>query len=387
MLRFILRRLLSGLVTLFLFQTAIFFAIQLVIPGDFASQYALILSQDEMQELRQQLGLDLPVGERYLHWIENLLRGDLGRSFSLRGPGDTVFEVIQRAAPPTILVFGLGTLLAFLLGQWLGKLTAWRGPGIITGAVTFGGIALYTSFPPWLAFLLLYFLTTQLGLLPPMFSGGLWRQAPVTTSQVMLYMALALVVILILAFLLSLLVRRLWRKSIPVPIFLFLGIIAWVASWRLMGMLPYALDIAKAAALPLTGYVLLSFGEIMLVMRTTMTDVMHEQYVHTAFAKGLSSQAVRDRHVARNALLPVLSGLVIRLPYLLTGAVMLERALNWQGIGTELFMAVGVQNILLVMGLMLVIGMVSLAARVLLDILQALLDPRIRVGAGQLKGL
>jgi len=162
---------------------------------------------------------------------------------------------------------------------------------------------------------------------------------------------------------------------------------AWVASWSLMGIYPYAVDIARAAALPLVGYVLLSFGEIMLVMRTTMLDVMHEQYVHTARAKGLPDYAVRDRHVARNAILPVLSGLVVRLPYLLTGAVMLERALHWEGLGTELFLAVGLQNIVLVMGLILVIGVISLAARLLLDILQVWLDPRLQTAAREVRGI
>jgi ABC-type dipeptide/oligopeptide/nickel transport system permease component len=74
-----------------------------------------------------------------------------------------------------------------------------------------------------------------------------------------------------------------------------------MASWSLMGIFPYAVNIAQAAALPMTGYVLLSFGEIMLVTRTTMLDVMHEQYVHTARAKGLPDTCV-------------LSGLVVNYP-------------------------------------------------------------------------
>lgn len=387
MLRIILKRLLSGLVVLFLFQTAIFFAVQLIIPGDFASHFALMLSRSEIQELRQVLGLDLPIWERYLNWLQNLLRGDLGRSFTLRGSGPTVLEILKEATPPTILVFGIGTALAFSLGLWLGKVTGWRTPGLVSGSITFGGIALYTSFPPWLAFLLVYFLSTQLGLLPRSFSSRLWIGAPVRISQVMLQMVLALLAVLAVILLIQGLFRRLTRRSVPTLVFLVLTTVGWYASWNMMNIAPYAVDIARAAALPLIGYVLLSFGEIMLLMRTTMLDVMHEQYVHTARAKGLTSTAVRDRHVARNAILPVMSGLVVRLPYLLTGAVMLERALNWEGVGTELFMAVGLQNILLVMGLILIIGAISLVARLLLDILQALLDPRLCSAGGELGGI
>ncbi len=386
MLRFIIKRFLSGLVVLFLFQTAIFFAVQLILPGDFASHFALMLSRDEIQELRQILGLDLPIWERYLNWLQNMVRGDLGRSFTLRGVGPTVIEVLKAVTPPTILVFGIGTVLAFLLGLWLGKVTGWRRPGLITGSITFGGIALYTSFPPWLAFLLVYFLSTQLGLLPRSFTNKLWQGAPTSISQIMLQMVFALLVVLAILLLIQWLVRRITRRSMPTIVLLLLTAAGWYASWYWMDILPYAVDIARAAALPLVGYVLLSFGEIMLLMRTTMLDVMHEQYVHTARAKGLTSKDVRDRHVARNAILPVMSGLVVRLPYLLTGAVMLERALNWEGVGTELFTAVGLQNILLVMGLILIIGAISLVARLLLDILQALLDPRLRTAGGELGG-
>ncbi len=387
MFRFILKRLVSGLIILFLFQTAIFFVVQVVLPGDFASHFTLMLSNQEIIEFREQLGLDLPLWQSYINWLGNLVRGDLGLTYSLWGSGESVLAVIQRVAPPTILVFGVGTALAFLLGQWLGKVTAWKGTGLASGLVTFSGIALYTSFPPWLAFLLVYFLSTQLGLLPRLMSNRLWQEAPFSSSEIMMRMVLALLAVLAMIFLLNMIIRRVMRTALPAILFVLLAAIGWVASWHWGGILPYAVDIAKAASLPLIGYVLLSFGEIMLIMRTSMFDVMHEQYVHTAFAKGLTSQAVRDRHVARNAILPVLSALVIRLPYLFTGAVMLERALNWQGIGTELFMAVGLQNILLVMGLVLVIGVISLVARLILDILQVMMDPRIHLGAGQLKGL
>jgi peptide/nickel transport system permease protein len=359
----------------------------LIIPGDYISQFAMFASSSELQEFRQILGLDLPIWQRYLNWLQGLLRGELGYSFSLVGRGQAVFEVLKEVTPPTILVFGVGTALAFLLGLWLGKITGWRKPDFITGSITFGGIALYTSFPPWLAFLLVYFLSTQLGILPGMLNRMLWISAPVTSSQVMINMVLALLAVIAGLLTVNELIRRLTRRSLPTLLFLFLVVAGWMASWSLMGIFPYAVNVAQAAALPMTGYVLLSFGEIMLVTRTTMLDVMHEQYVHTARAKGLPDSAVRDRHVARNAILPVLSGLVVRLPYLLTGAVMLERALNWEGVGTELFMAVGYQNILLVMGLVLVIGVISLLARLLLDILQVWLDPRLRTAAGEVRGI
>lgn len=377
MFRFLLRRLLTGLLVLFIFQTVVYFAIQIILPGDFVSHFALALSPQQMQELRHQLGLDVPLWQGYLNWLGNLLRGNLGSSYSISGYGLPIGEVIQDAVPPTILVFGIGTLLAFLLGQWLGRIIAWRRPDLLTGAITFSGIALYTSFPPWLAFLMIYLLVDRLDLLPPGFDRTLWRNSGANINEVMLTMTLTLFAVLVLAFILNAGLRLWFKRPVAVYGFLFLVPAGWYASWELAGITPLALDILGVAVLPLAAYTLLSFGEIMLIMRSSMNDVMHEQYVHTARAKGLSSRQVRDRHVARNAVLPVLSGMVIRLPYLLTGMVMIEESLNWEGIGTTIFAAVGRQDVILVMGLLLVIGAISLVAHLILDVLHALLDPRI----------
>jgi peptide/nickel transport system permease protein len=141
-------------------------------------------------------------------------------------------------------------------------------------------------------------------------------------------------------------------------------------------------EIIRLVALPTITYVLLSFGEVMLIMRTSMVDTLHEDYVYTARAKGLSDRDIRDRHAARNALLPVTSRLIISLPFLLSGMVMIERVMNIQGIGTTLFYAVGMQDIPLALGALIVIGLVVLASRITLEVLQAALDPRVRVTAG-----
>lgn len=378
MIRFIIRRLASGLMVLFLFQTAVFFLVQLILPGDFVSHLALGLTNEGSAQLRRQLGLDLPIWQRYLQWIANLLKGDLGYSYSFAGRGRSVMAELGEALPPSILVFGLGTIIAFLLGQWLGRISAWRGSGLLSKSITFSSITLYTSFPPWLAFLVIYFVASRFRLLRPGFNHLLWNDAAVTQSEVMRSMAAALSLGFLALLVLNLAYKRRVRRSLPAMAWFLLLIPAWVASWQFMGIFPFAVDVARAAALPLFTYVLLSFGEIMLLMRTTMLDVKHEQYVFTARAKGLPDAFVRDRHAAPNAILPVLSGLVIRLPYFLTGSVMIERSLDWEGMGTSLFFAVGLQDILLVMGLVLVFGVISLAARLILDILYAVLDPRIR---------
>ena len=385
MLKYLLRRFISGLVLLFIFVSIVFFAVNLLLPGDWVSHFALSLTSKQAAGLRIELGLDLPLWQRYLHWVGNLLRGNLGTEFSLRGVGEPVTEVLKRVVPSTILVFGVGTSLAFMLGEWLGRVTGWRKPDFLTGSATFSAITLYTSFPPWLAFLLTYFLVRKYHLFSTDPNRALWRRAPVTWTGVLNDMVVSLLIITLVVVLLNYLYQRWSGKRLPR--LLLLGVIgaAWFGSWQYMEIFPYAMDVMRNATLPLIAYVLLTFGEIMLIMRTTMVDTLHEEYINTARAKGLPPTLVRDRHAARNALIPVVSRLVVTLPFLMTGMVMLETALSWEGVGNTLFFAVGMQNVSLAMGAILVIGAVSLTARLILEVLVVYLDPRLRT-AGDTNG-
>jgi peptide/nickel transport system permease protein len=377
-LKYLLRRLVSGLILLFIFVSIVFFAVNTLLPGDWVSQFALGLSNSESLALRQELGLDDPLWQRYLQWLGNLLRGDLGRTFTLAGLGGPVTDTLKQVIPSTILVFGVGTVLAFMLGEWLGRVISWRKPDFLTGSATFSAITLYTSFPPWLAFLFTYFLVRKYTLFSIDPDLSLWRKAPVTWSETINDMVVALLLIILVVIVLNYLYQRWKRKGLPRLLLLTIIAAAWYGSWQLMGILPYARDVMRVAMLPLTVYVLLTFGEVMLIMRTTMVDTLHEQYITTARAKGLSSSAVRDRHAARNALIPVVSRMVVTLPFIMTGMVMLERALNWEGIGHTLFFALGRQNVTVAVGAIMVIGAFSLVARLILDILVLYLDPRLR---------
>jgi peptide/nickel transport system permease protein len=360
---YILKRLISGIIVLFLFVSAIFFAVQIFLPGDYASQFALGLSQKEIEELRVNLGLDLPIWQRYLNWLSNVLRGDLGYSFSSFDQGPPVIEIIKSALPATLFVFGIGTALAFMIGFWLGKATAWRGPGFLSSSITFASITLYTSFPPWLAFVLIYFLFYRfMGLrtISTSARGGLFSPIRYDQGPMMLRMLALLLIITIVILIVNRLIRASLKLRIPGLIIFLLVIGLWVGSWYALGIDENAMTIMEAASLPIVTFTLLSFGEIMLIMRTTMMDTLHEDYILTARAKGLPESQIRDRHAARNALLPVMTRMIVTFPFLLTGAVMVEQVLAWSGMGTTLFLAVGTQNITLTVGMLLVIGIFSL---------------------------
>jgi peptide/nickel transport system permease protein len=396
MARYLLKRALWGLATLFAFVTVLFFATQLLMPGDYASQYRLFLSGDEVDGIRNQLGLDLPLWKQYANWLALLLRGNLGASYQ----GVQVSEILVAVLPLTLFLFGLGTVIAFLLGLWLGKVTAWRRSRLFSGTATFGAIMLYTSFPPWLAFLMTYFVGRRLHLVRDLFdleaSRLLWHDSTVPAVRVLwLMLGTIAAIVLVLA-----VVNRVLEHTVQHRLPLLLSILALslgpVAVWYALGVGPQAMDIVLVLALPMLTFVLLSFGETLLIMRTSMMDTVHEQYIFTARAKGLPEKVVRDKHAARNAILPVLSRLVTSLPYLLTGLVIIEYSFgfsrrsglatlsgspdNWGGLGSAMFGALVNQDMLVVVGTLLCVGVMSLAARLFLDILYAYLDPRIRFG-------
>lgn len=386
--RYILRQLLLSLIKLFLFVSMMFFVVQIIMPGDFLSQFANFLNQAERNVLSAQLGLNQPLLTRYWHWLSGLARGDLGVS----GFGFPVWRYIRISLPPTILVFLPGTLIAFWLGSTLGKRTVWRGRGILTGATTFSGIALLSSFPPWLAWLVAYLFGRQAtvvrspgglnSLAYPFIDRLLWVGFDMRPRDVTNRVALIAAVVTLVVLLAGVLLRRLAGFKLPVLVQILLIVVLSWAVWQGQQITPYVLDILRSAALPLLTYVLLIFGETMVIMQTSMKEVMGEQYMLTARAKGLPERELREKHAARNAILPVLSRFFITLPYLLGGIVIIEDSVNWPGMGSAMFGSLYWQDMPAVMGFLVVIGGLSLLIRLSMDVLTARLDPRIRFDDG-----
>lgn len=396
MIHFIIKRALRALISLYVFLTFVFFFSQALIPGDFTNQF--LITQSTRERLQEELGLNRPLLERYVDWLQRLLTGSLGTSLY----GYSVVDSLKDLLPPTLLIFFTGTVIAFVLGQWLGKVTAWRGRGLISGASTFGAIALYTSFPPWLAFLVIYFFVRRLELFPQLFllyespfAELMRRQGErfsLDSQTAITYMLLTGVVSLLLLLIVRRVYWRLRRRRLSMLSYVVLVPALTIASWYAFGFGEQAVQILHLASLPMLTYVLLSTGETMLIMQTTMQDTLTEEYVKAARAKGLPDHVVRDKHAARNAIIPIFSRLVVSLPYLLTGIVIIERSVNWPGMGDSLFSALYNQDMPMVMGGLLVIGVLSMAARLILEIAQLFIDPRlrdraIRAGEISLQGL
>jgi peptide/nickel transport system permease protein len=141
---------------------------------------------------------------------------------------------------------------------------------------------------------------------------------------------------------------------------------------------PYAADILHHTMLPVLTLALVAFAGIMLLTRSAMLETIREDYILTARAKGLPEKIIRDRHAARNALLPVVTSLVLALAFVIGGGIITETIFTWPGIGLLLYNAVLLEDIPLAMGALSIIAVLAMIGHLVADILYAYLDPRIR---------
>ena len=391
---FLGRRLLWSLITLVIFVTAIFFFMQVWVPYSWATQF-LLGGFGAFDAARRAAGLDRPLTEQYVEFMVGLARGDLGTSFG----GVPVIDLIGQALPVTLTVFIAGTVIGWIAGELLGRLGSWnRGPlsGSVMATV---GVLSATIFPPFLVFLLVRWLREPLLDLRPVLglprdSLELWRGAVIgepgalQPGDVRWVVALALAAAVAAALVLRSYGRR---HQLPVVEGLALpgmlvatGVGIWLSGLGTHAMdLLYRVDITVSTGrgspvLAMFGIVLISFGQVMLLMRAGMDAERSEDYVLTGRAKGLTERAVRDRHVARNVMAPVLAGSFLTFPTVLAGMIIVEYELQMTGLSSVLFDAIEFQDIPVIMGVMVVLGLMGVGFRLVTDVTIAALDPRQR---------
>lgn len=380
--RFILRRVVRGLVALVLFQSLLFALIH-ALPYDFS---AFVLTSPTWRAfIQRQFGLDRPLWEQYTRWLLGFARFDLGVSYQY-WPA-TVTQILFSRMSRTLLLFLSAAALAYLLGIWLGKMMAWRRGGLFEVGATLGGVAVYTSFAPWLGFVAINVFGWYLGWFPyqRLVNHNVWFNAPVTIDSLLGRMVatggLAFGALLLAGRITRHLKSRRWRWLWRAGGLLVVGAGAW-GWWSQSGLGYLALDVLNHLALPLGTVVLLSFGETMMTMRAAMLETLGEDYVLMARAKGLPARVIRDRHVARNAILPVITRLMLNLPFVLVGSLVIERVFMWQAMGQVIFDAIEYQDIPVLLGILSVVGVLVLALHVVLDVLYVYLDPRLRYAGG-----
>lgn len=330
----ILRRALFSLITLGAVITFNFYLFRIV-PGDPVSMIASPRMKPETREkIREQYGLNKPIwinlsaareegqlslllDSQFFHYLNNLAHAELGQSFRQKSE---VAELIGERLYPTILLILTGELMGILFGTLLGVIAAWKARSKIDAGALFLGLVAWSMPAFWLGIILLTF--TQ-GYLP---SGG------------------------------------------------YITIGATYANtferW---------LDIARHLALPAFTMAILIFGAYVLVMRNSTLEVLSEDYMLTAKAKGLSSFGALWKHGFKNASLPLVTIIAMELGAALGGMIQIETIFSWPGVGRLMFDAIAQRDYPVLQGVFLLLAVSMIAANFLADLTYTFLDPRVKV--------
>lgn len=291
------------------------------VMGDPTTQLARLpnASPAELQKLRADYGLDKPITGQFLDYAGDTVRLDLGISQRSREP---VWDEIKDALPWTLLLVGTGTLLATLIGSWLGVIAATRrGKKADDGLL---GFSLFTYAAPeyWIG------------------------------------------IILILVF-------AVWLPILPAGQQMTPGV-------EFSGFLAEALDVAEHLILPATAMTLMLLGQYFLIMRSSMVDVLTEDFITVKRATGLPWERVVRRHAVRNALLPLVTLSAIQFGAVVGGAITIETIFSWPGLGELSFTAINDKDFPVLQGTFLVFSAGVILANLLADILYFFLDPRVQ---------
>lgn len=378
---YLLRRVGQNVLTYFFFLTLVYILIDAQ-PGDYANIYLgdPRLTPDQREILRARLGLDKPVLERYLSWLKSFAQGDFGVSFS--NYPRTVLDVIIERAPRTLVLFLSATVVSFYLGFFSGKILAWQRGGFVEYATTIGGVGLFTVFTPWFGLMMIWLFAFILDLFPigKFIDPVIWIDAPIEATAVFQRMLLTAFVATLALILWLFLLRRVdpRKRRLASLVGVGLVLVGILAFWLPSGVAQYAGDILRHLVLPIATLTLISFAGTMLLTRNSMLETLREDYIMAARAKGLSEKVIRDKHAARNAMLPVVTSFVFSLAFALDGGVITETIFSWPGMGLTLLRAAVSEDIPMAIGALVFTGALALTAHLVADILYAFLDPRIR---------
>ncbi len=389
MTRYVVRRLAQMVLLFVVFLTVTWFLLY-ALPGDIVKQKFATnpnIPPEARQVAIERLGLDKPVLIQFRDYMINFFQLDFGLSFN-QYPRK-VSDIIAERLPRTIVLFLTALVSYYYAGFLAGKYLAWRRGKRGEMVVTIGGVGLYTVFYPWFALMAIWLFAAELGWLPisKFLNPDEWRNAPFTANQVFIRLFMTVLAVSVFMAAVVLLANRIrdhrprtFAKLGGVALGVVLFIWYW---WGTAGgalMRPYAGDIAEHLILPVAVLTAVNFAGIMLLTRSSMLETMREDFILTARAKGLSERAVRDRHAARTALLPVTTSLVLAVATVIDGGILTETVFSWPGMGEVLVTSVSNEDIPLALASFSFIGIMALVGHFLVDILYGVLDPRIRVG-------
>jgi len=315
-------RSLAGVIVVVGVVTLTFLLVRLA-PGDPVERLlGPTATPTQLAAQRRALGLDRPLAAQYAIWLGRFARGDWGRSIATGRP---VRALLGDAVPATLALVGTSLVLSYLLGIAVGAWQSGAGPRVDT-ALSITTVTLFALPGYWLGLMLVMAFTYWAHWLPAFGAAGLDADG--------------------------------------------------LTGWSRLA------DRLRHVALPLATLTLIGIGGAARFVRGAMRDVMRQPFVRTAEAKGLSPFHVTRRHVARNALIPVVTLLGLSLPALFSGAVLVEAVFAWPGVGRRLVEAVLARDYPVVMAATAVTAVLVVAGNLLTDVGVAWIDPRIRRGRG-----
>lgn len=300
--KYIVKRILLAIVTVWAVATITFFLMNLVPGGPFMSEKAL--SPAAQAALEAKYGLDKPLGEQYITYITDALHGDLGDSLKQRGR--TVSSIIATKFPVSARVGGIAVLVALCVGVPLGCIAAYRRGKFLDNLIS---------------------VVSTCGIAVPSF----------VICTVLMY---------------------------------FLGVrLKWLPTLGLTSWKHYIMPVASLAFYP-TAY-------IMRLMRSSMLDVLGQDYMRTAKAKGLSQQVSIFKHALRNAILPVVTYVGPMIAYTLVGSFIVEKIFTIPGLGGQFISSISARDYTVIMGTTIFLATLMIVMNVIVDIVYKIIDPRI----------
>lgn len=321
--RYVAAKLLGALGSLFFVLVVNFFLFR-VLPGDPARTLGRgrFRTAEQLEQFRRTYGLDQPLPQQFLTFLRNTFTGDLGVSLRYRVP---VADLLLDRLWPTLLLVGTATVLATIIGVYIGMVSAWNRGRTIDRVWTWSSLTLYSMPEWWLGLLLIAGLSVGIGPLPGIFpTGGL--------------------------------------TSIDAD----------------PGFVAGVLDIAWHLTLPVITLTLAYLADYSLIMRSSLLDEIGEDYLVTARAKGLRDIEVRRHHAVRNALLPTTTVVALNIGFVVSGAITIETVFSIPGLGLLASEALTIPDYWVLQGAFLVASAAVILANLVANLLYGLLDPRVR---------
>jgi len=322
---FAIRKVSGAVITIFIMICANFVLFRMV-PGD----PVRMLFKDPrvpaeiILAMYDKFGLTGTLWEQFVAYLRQLfLYGDLGYSFARAVP---VVELIAGRIPQTLLMVGTAILIAAVVGTILGAIAGWRTGTRFDSIIVSLSLGMYAVPTFVLGIILLLFFALYLGIFP---LGGMTQIA------------------------------------------------AGLTGWAYWG------DVAYHLVLPATSVLVWYVGAYVIITRNSMQDVLDQDYITSARAKGVKESTILRRHALRNAILPVVTITGVHVAWAIAGVIQAETVFGWPGVGRLMYSSVMSRDYPVLQGLFLLFGVVLVLANLVVDLIYGYIDPRIKVGGGQ----